>query len=77
MFRFHTRNFFCVPLFGGGFRFVVRTFDIQREKFFENLFIRQIDIEAVSRGDSGVEFRMSVREPRRTLVIEIRERAFR
>jgi hypothetical protein len=40
VFRFHTRNVFPVSLFCGGFRFVVGKFDVQREKFFENLFVR-------------------------------------
>jgi hypothetical protein len=39
VFGLHTRNFFYLPLFGG-FRFVVRTFDIQCEEFFDNLFVR-------------------------------------
>src|SRR5437867_2734599 len=77
VFRLHTRKFFPASLFGGGVRFVVRAFNVQGEKVFEDLLVRYVEVEAVRGADSGVEFPMRVREPSWTFIVEICQRAFR
>ena len=48
---------------------------IQREQFFKNFIIAHGGVPAVGGEDCRVEFAVRVVEPRRALVVEIRQRA--
>ena len=50
---------------------------IKREQAFENLFVGKIDRKTVGLSDGGIEFCVRVRQLGGTLVVKIRQGAFR
>ena len=64
-------RFFCRR----GFGFIGGAFQVEGEKFSEDLFVAEIGGPAVGGGNGGVEFLVRKVKPGGALVVEVRERA--
>ncbi len=50
-------------------------FSVERQQLLQGIVVGNIGRPAVGSGNSGIESRVHVREPLRTIIVEVRQRA--